>query len=124
MAPTTRYSPKREAILKNVKSRFDHPTAAMVYNSVRKAYPDISLGTVYRNLNSLAECGDIISFVSDGVEHFDGDIKPHLHYCCDNCKTICDVRASSELSKMLPALEGFSTREILVVIKGRCKDCL
>ncbi len=124
MATTTRYSPKREAILKNVKSRCDHPTAAMVYDAIRELYPDISLGTVYRNLGGLVSDGRLISFQSEGIERFDGDITPHLHYCCEVCKGIYDIAADGGLCDRLPAPEGFSIEGIKIIINGRCKNCL
>ncbi len=124
MTTTRRYSPKREAVLQNVKSRCDHPTAAMVHTAIREKYPDISLGTVYRNLNELVNQGQLISFVSGGVEHFDGDIIPHLHYCCEGCGEIFDVPAGNSLSRAITPLDGFYVREIQIVVKGNCKSCL
>ena len=58
-----KYSRQRECILKDLQSRRDHPTADMVYESVRDSFPNISLGTVYRNLSLLAENGTILNAV-------------------------------------------------------------
>lgn len=61
-----KYSRQREAILKDLQSRRDHPTADMVYESVRKEYPNISLGTVYRNLAFLTESGQVLKNYDTG----------------------------------------------------------
>ena len=64
-----KYSRQREGILRNLQSRRDHPTADMIYDSVRKEYPNISLGTVYRNLTFLTEiCGDFILKEKEGFQ--------------------------------------------------------
>ena len=74
---------QREAIRQNLLSRYDHPTADMVYNSVREELPNISLGTVYRNLRFLVDQGDALSLkLGDGREHFDGHVEPHYHFIC------------------------------------------
>ena len=68
------YSRQREAILQVLRSTDTHPSASAVYNEVRKLIPNISLGTVYRNLAALAEDGSVLSLsVGDGYEHFDGN---------------------------------------------------
>ena len=86
-----RYSRQREAILKNLRHRTDHPSADMVYESLRHEIPNISLGTVYRNLNNLSENGSILRFAVGGKEHFDGNITPHIHFICTDCGAIQDV---------------------------------
>ena len=85
-----RFSKRRQCILDNLESRTDHPTAEMVYSSVRKEIPNISLGTVYRNLKDLASEYQILSFTQNGKEHFDGNNHPHIHVCCYLCGKIED----------------------------------
>ena len=66
--PALKYSRQRESIKENLMNRFDHPTADMVYSDIRKIYPNISLGTVYRNLSLLSDLGEIRKLVtSDGA---------------------------------------------------------
>ena len=85
-------SRQRELIKENLISRYDHPTADMVYNSIRQELPNISLGTVYRNLRFLVEQGDALSLkLGDGREHFDGHIEPHYHFICTRCGDIEDL---------------------------------
>ena len=68
----TKRSIQRDLIKNNLTSRYDHPTADMVYHSIRQKLPNISLGTVYRNLRFLVEQGDAVSLkLGDGPERFD-----------------------------------------------------
>lgn len=88
----TKRSLQRELIKENLINRFDHPTADMVYHSIREQLPNISLGTVYRNLRFLVEQGDAISLkLGDGPEHFDGHVQPHYHFICSKCGSIEDI---------------------------------
>ena len=76
------YSKQRELVLKTLQENMIHPTADQVYELMRKEMPKISLATVYRNLNQLAEKG-IIRRISglNGSVHFDHDIEKHYHSC-------------------------------------------
>ena len=76
-----KYSRQREVIKDFLCTRKDHPTADVVYMNVRQQFPNISLGTVYRNLTLLSDMGEIIRLrVGDGVDHFDADTSPHNHF--------------------------------------------
>lgn len=87
-----KYSRQREAIKHFLMTRKDHPTADVVYNSVRNEFPNISLGTVYRNLSLLADLGEISRLrVGDGVDHFDYDTAPHYHFVCEQCGNVTDL---------------------------------
>ena len=87
-----KFSRQREAVKKVLCSTKTHPTAAWIYENVRKEIPNISLGTVYRNLNMLTEDRQIIKLsFGDGNEHFDGDISPHSHFYCESCGQIHDI---------------------------------
>lgn len=87
-----KYSRQREVIKEFLKTRKDHPTADIVYTNVREQYPNISLGTVYRNLTLLADIGEIQRLrVGDGVDHFDADVSPHYHFVCTKCGSVVDL---------------------------------
>ena len=87
-----KFSRQRESIRECLKNRKDHPTADAVYVTISKDYPKISLGTVYRNLNLLADMGEIQRFSSgDGSEHFDYNTDPHYHFVCKACGAIIDM---------------------------------
>ena len=88
---TIRYSKQREAIKDYLKSVTCHPTADTVYLNIQKTFPNISLGTVYRNLNFLVEHGEAIQIdCGDGFVHFDGNPIPHNHFFCRSCKSLLD----------------------------------
>ena len=87
-----KFSRQRESIRECLKNRTDHPTADAVYVTISKEFPKISLGTVYRNLNLLADMGEIQRFSSgDGSEHFDYNTDPHYHFVCRTCGAIIDM---------------------------------
>lgn len=85
-------SRQREAIREFLMVRKDHPTAEFIYDNVRKDFPNISLGTVYRNLSLMVELGEAIRFTgNDGFDHFDATTAPHYHFICNNCSAILDL---------------------------------
>lgn len=74
-----KHSKQRDSIKEFLATRKDHPTADVVYMNVRQSFPNISLGTVYRNLTLLADIGEIARLrVGDGVDHFDYDTSPQI----------------------------------------------
>ncbi len=90
--PALKHSRQREAVRSFLMSRKDHPTAETVYENLRKDFPRISLGTVYRNLSLLVELGEAIKFPgNDGHEHFDGNPEPHYHFICNSCSAVIDL---------------------------------
>ena len=87
-----RFSKQRQIIYDTIKSNPVHPTADYIYSILKKDYPDLSLGTVYRNLNVLTEAGLIIKITSDSEsEHYDGKVDNHYHLMCESCHNIYDV---------------------------------
>ncbi len=87
-----KYSRQREAIKAFLCSRCDHPSADMVFDNVRKEFPNISLGTVYRNLNLLVDIGEAIKITTkDGSDRFDARTNPHYHFICNNCGAVEDL---------------------------------
>ncbi len=118
------FSRQREAILKVLRSTDTHPTANWIYNEVRKEIPNISLGTVYRNLSQLSENGDILSInIGDGVERFDGDIKPHIHLCCTRCNTVIDVPVKNDILADKIGHSDFIVEKSICAAYGICKNC-
>ena len=118
------YSRQREAILNVSRSTDTHPTANQVYTLVRQEIPNISLGTVYRNLAALSEAGEILSInVGDGFEHFDGDKSHHLHLHCRSCGSIVDAAFDQNLFDKLFLSSGFTPDTSVCVVYGICKEC-
>ena len=119
-----KYSKQREAILKVLRNSKSHPTASQVYEEVRKEIPNISLGTVYRNLAILVEDGEIISVVvGDGNDHFDGDNSFHLHLHCKKCGSITDVPVDDKTIEVMSGEEGFCIENAVCVVYGICRNC-
>lgn len=119
----TRYSKQREIVLSTLVGNKSHPTADDVYKLAREAEPNISLGTVYRNLKVLAEEGRIITLETrDKKIHYDADTSPHEHFLCDECGKIYDffriTDGRAEIEK-----EGFLVKDVKTVYYGICKDC-
>ena len=90
-----KYRKQRESIKNFLVTRYDHPTAETVYLNIRREFPNISLGTVYRNLNLLAEIGEIQK-LSPGIgpDRFDGNPAPHYHFICRHCGCVMDLTVS------------------------------
>ncbi len=118
------YSRQREAILNVLKNTKSHPSAAAVYEQVQKEIPNISLGTVYRNLSQLAQNGDILRIeVGDGFEHFDADCSFHIHLHCNECGSIGDLLSSDGGVFELALQHGFSPEKGVCVLHGICNNC-
>ena len=122
-----KYSRQREGILRNLQSRRDHPTADMIYDSVRKEYPNISLGTVYRNLTFLTETGQILKISTQmGADRYDGFIEPHNHFICRHCGKVSDMSYVAQENIIENAAKSFDglLEEYELQFFGICKDCL
>ena len=121
----TRNTCQKMKILECLSCTKEHPTAETVYEVVKKDIPTISLGTVYRNLNFMAESGEILRLEIGGEYHFDRDTCFHQHCVCRRCGRITDV-FDEEMSK--EALEkarkkGFDAKCVRIIFYGICKDC-
>lgn len=87
-----KYSRQREAIKNYLVGRTDHPTADMVYTAIREVYPNISLGTVYRNLTLLAQQGEILKIsCGENSDRFDARTAAHYHFICEKCGCVDDI---------------------------------
>ena len=122
-----KYSRQRECILKNLQSRRDHPTADMVYESVQVEQPNISLGTVYRNLSFLTENGQILK-ISTGIgpDHFDGFTEAHNHFVCRKCGRVLDLDYVADEKIIAYASKNFNgeIKGYDLQFYGTCEDCL
>ena len=86
-----RKSKQRDAIINELCSRYDHPTAMDLYFSVREVIPNISLGTLYRNLTQLEENGMVLRIPDGSTDRFDGNVNPHAHFKCLTCGNVYDL---------------------------------
>ena len=122
-----KYSRQREAIKEFMMTRKDHPTADVVYMNVRQEFPNISLGTVYRNLTLLSDMGDLLRLrVGDGVDHFDATTEPHYHFICKECGAVSDFDLSDMQTINEIAGETFNGRidGHVTYFYGVCEECL
>ena len=125
---TQKYSKQREAIRKYLGSTTSHPTADSVYMQVKKEFPNISLGTVYRNLNLLADTGKALKIdAPDGSAHFDGDTSPHYHVICKECGKIYDLFPTATqvegINQLANELFDGTIESHSLLFYGVCKAC-
>ena len=122
-----RYSRKREAIRDVLCSTTSHPTAEWIYNRIKPEIPDLSLATVYRNLGEMKALGEVQSVAFwDGKERFDGNVKRHSHFVCEDCGRIDDfhfVPHNPELDELARAHYGGEIEYHSLVFYGRCAEC-
>ncbi len=120
-----RYSHQRELILERLQKTTKHPTAEMLYQWLKPDNPALSLGTVYRNLNLLADEGTVIR-MSFPVERFDANIAPHPHLLCRNCGSVYDLELpyDSELDKRAEASGGHLIEGHELLFTGTCENCV
>ena len=122
-----KYSRQRESIKASLMNRKDHPTADAVYASIREEFPNISLGTVYRNLSLLSETGQILKLnMRDSADRFDGRITPHDHFVCERCHCVEDIFLDDNEEITIAAQKKFDgkIRSHTTTFYGICKKCL
>lgn len=121
-----KYSRQRESIKEFLAHTKSHPTADTVYTTIREIYPNISLGTVYRNLNLLVAQGEVQQLsCGDGCDRFDGNPAPHYHFICSQCHNVYDLEMESidHINVIAGAsfdgeIEGHNT-----LFYGKCAQC-
>ena len=118
-------SKQREAILKELCSRCDHPTADELYTALRRTMPSISLGTVYRNLALLNNEGLILKLSCGSADHFDGNPKPHYHFSCTHCSRVydLDMPVHAELEKEASEHTDGMIQTHSLIFYGKCRHC-
>jgi len=119
-----RYSYQREQIYEALRYRYDHPTAETLYQALKPQNPALSLGTVYRNLNQLAERG-VVQRMPFTPDRYDANTAEHPHFFCTQCGALYDLPLSTarDLNQEVASL-GFQVQRQDVYFKGICKDCL
>ena len=118
-----RKSKQREAIIENLQSRYDHPTAMELYLSVREVIPNLSLGTLYRNLSQLEEGGMVLRIPDGSTDRFDGNPNPHAHFKCSSCNKVYDlVSFENDSITFSDDIIGKVTNYSLMAF-GICKHC-
>ena len=127
MEPATKQFKKRNAILACLRGTDVHPCADWVYSQLKSEYPDISLGTVYRNLARFKEQGVIQSLGTvNGVERFDGNIEPHVHFICTCCDSVIDLphmQVPESLCSRAAEETGGTVASCQLSFTGVCQSC-
>lgn len=121
-----RNSRQREALLAELRSRKDHPSAEMLYDALKKEHPHMSLGTVYRNLALLCGLGEIKKIpCGDGSERYDGFTQPHDHFVCRICGRVADVASQPVDASGYAAVpsEIGDVESHSLIFYGICREC-
>jgi len=100
----------------------------MVDNHLKQSIPDLSLGTVYRNLSMFKDKGEITSLGTvNGVERFDGNTAPHVHFVCTGCDAVADlprIAVPEALNQEVHTQTGGQINMCQLTFIGQCKKCL
>jgi Fur family transcriptional regulator, peroxide stress response regulator len=108
-----------------IKDDKSHPTADQVYARVRRKLPNISLGTVYRNLQKLVVSKKLQVLMLGRAQHFDPLVQRHQHFICEVCDRVFDVLVEAQRDirpSKLPE-EGFTVTSHQLAFYGICKGC-
>ena len=121
-----KFSKQRELILNYILNSHEHLTADTIYADLKKDNPELSLGTVYRNLTKLTEIGAIKKVsLPNQVDKFDKNLDPHAHFICDECGSITDINipGMDEFLDKVSDEDGISIRKYDLTLNGTCKKC-
>ncbi len=123
MEGTRRQSKKRDAIHEMLLASRDHPSAEEIYRRLKPDIPDLSLGTVYRNLSLFRKEGKAMSVATvAGQERFDGWTRPHAHFICEKCGRVDDVDAALPEKRIAGEMPG-EVRSWALTFYGICRCC-
>ncbi|MFZ6030040.1 MAG: Fur family transcriptional regulator [Chloroflexota bacterium] len=122
-----RLTPQRIAICQVLAETDSHPTASMIYDHVRAAYPSLSLMTVYNTLNTLVDLGVVnaLGHAGDDNVHYDADTGPHINLACVACHRIIDIPSEhvGHLESEISASSGYRLLGARVLYYGLCPGC-
>lgn len=126
MNTTQRNTRQRQHILDTLRATHTHPTADEVYELVRSALPNISLGTIYRNLDHLTRHGEVRKVETPGgPARYDADLRPHYHVRCERCGAVDDLFAPAIDTLPAPHTSdhGFAITNLKIEFTGQCPAC-
>lgn len=119
-------TPQRIAIYKELASTDQHPSTETIYKKIKDYYPNISLTTVYRTLETFEKLG-LISVVNVlyNAARYDANLTPHNHIVCTECKKVEDVydESLSMLDVSDKTLGDYHIKGYSILLNGICKDC-
>ncbi|MBO5970496.1 MAG: transcriptional repressor [Clostridia bacterium] len=121
-----RSSATRNSIYAYLCGTKEHPSAEMIYNDLKADIPNLSLGTVYRNLKQLEEIGRVIRVTKvNNYERYDANCEDHVHFVCERCGRVIDIM-DADIHKATAALNipnGSKVKRLQIVIEGTCGIC-
>ena len=127
MEASTKQFRKRNAILECLRSTDLHPSSEMVHQMLQKTHPDISLATVYRNLNYFKQQGLVSSVATvKGIERFDANTQDHVHFICENCDSVLDlhqIHVPDALEAQVKEAFGCRVCTCQLTFTGLCANC-
>ena len=119
---------KRNAILEYLRNTTSHPSAETIYTDLKQEIPDLSMGTVYRNLNLFKQQGLVSSVATvKGVERYDANTDAHVHFICEGCDDVIDLHQMEIPTSFTEDVEKFIGGKVgtcNVSFTGTCKACL
>lgn len=124
--PNMRLTTQRQIILEELGKVTSHPTANEVYDMVRKRLPRIGLGTVYRNLELMADSGVILKLEVGGTQkRFDATITPHYHIRCSSCGKVDDVHieVQHQINQLAKSASSYEILGHHIEFTGVCHSC-
>ena len=128
MAPNQKHFRKRDAIYNYLRQTTAHPSAETIYTDLKSRIPDLAMGTVYRNLTLFRQQGLVSSVATvKGVERFDGNVSPHVHFICSDCDAVIDLMEMDIPPALNQAAEkacGGNVSECQLSFTGRCRKCI
>ncbi|KJR97123.1 MAG: Fur family transcriptional regulator [Desulfobulbaceae bacterium BRH_c16a] len=125
--PNMRLTTQRQIILEELGKVTSHPTANEVYDMVRKRLPRIGLGTVYRNLELMADSGIILKLEVGGTQkRFDATVAPHYHVRCTSCGKVddIDIEVQSQINQVAENSSNYMILGHHIEFSGICPKCL
>lgn len=127
--PMVRLTTQRQIILEELCKVTSHPTASEIYDMVRKRLPRIGLGTVYRNLELMAENGVIAKIdVAGNQRRFDGNTAEHYHARCLSCGCVQDIDMPI-FAQLAAEADNAAQKKGFIIVRhhvefvGFCADC-
>ncbi|MCK8828330.1 transcriptional repressor [Natroniella acetigena] len=126
MAKKRRMTKQRKKILEVLRSTTSHPTADWIYEQVKKDIPNVSLGTIYRNLNVLREMDELMELnYGSSYSRFDGNPENHYHFSCLECGKVMDVEmeVKTEMNQQVAEKIGGEVESHRSEFFGYCSDC-
>ncbi len=117
-----RASIQRDVILEIINESVDHLNADEIYKYAKEKIDNISLGTIYRNINQLVQSNKILRIkTNEGLDRFDNLNVKHHHFICDKCHKIVDVFDKVNLN--VDIIDGNVVNDYEIKLKGICSDC-